>query len=1209
MKFGKELASQKVQEWGEAYMDYNSLKGVLKDISRFRRRNAAAQSSVPAAATATRKNSLKRRLSMYRAFSGLTNRLSSPRGGTPRSDHEDEVILVNAVEQEGIGGEQYQTMFLMSSEAGGEYELVFFRRLDDEFNKVVRFYREKVEEVRKEADELSKQMDALIALRIVVEKPPVDINADQTRDSAAIEANKSHMDAIQEIEMSGEEVGEDDGGTSAGTATMADQNTRIIEEKTNNFTDFRPAPLHVLYDVRVNIQPETPISTLKNILKASNSELKYSRAELRKAEERLRKAFMEFYRKLRLLKSYCFLNTLAFSKIMKKYDKITSRKASRSYLEMVDKSYLGSSDEVSRLMERTEATFIKHFANGNRRKGMSVLRPHVKREKHRITFFLGLFSGCSIALIVAIIVSIRARNLLQHQGSNQFMENIFPLYSLFGFIVLHMLMYAGDIYFWRRYRINYPFIFGFKQGTELGYREVLLLASGIFVLALAAVLSHLDMEMDPVTRTYKVLTESVPLILISVLLIITFCPLNIVYRSSRFFLIRCAWHCICAPLFKVTLPDFFLADQLTSQEKVEEARKEADELSEQMDALIAFRIMVEKPEIELHAAAQRKDSVAATNATKQAKSYMDAIQETEMSGEDGGASAGTARMSNGEKKRRMEEEKTDNFTNFRPAPLEVLDHIKVNVEPETPISTLKNILKTSNSDLKFNRVELSKAEERMRKAFMEFYQQLRLLKSYCFLNTLAFSKIMKKYDKITSRKASRSYLEMVDKSYLGSSDEVSRLMERTEAAFIKHFANGNRRKGMSSLKPHVKREKHRITFFLGLFSGCSIALIAAIIVLIRARNLLRHKGSAQFMENIFPLYSLFGFIVLHMLMYAGDIYFWRRYRINYPFIFGFKQGTELGYREVLLLASGLSVLALAAVLSHLDMEMDPVTRSYKVLTESVPPILITVLLIITFCPLNIVYRSSRFFLITCAWHCIWAPLFKVSLPDFFLADQLTSQVQAIRSLEFYICYYGWGDFRKRLNNCQNSEIYQIFNIVVAVIPFWIRLLQCLRRLFEEKDLSHGVNGLKHFTTVAALVLRTLYELKKGAAMRILAAVFSGITTIANTYWDIVIDWGLLQRNSKNPWLRDKLLVPNKAVYFAAIVMNMILRLVWMQLVLDFNLPFLHKKAMVAIIACLEIIRRGIWNFFRLENEHLNNVGKYRAFKSVPLPFNHEVDKR
>ncbi|GMN42205.1 hypothetical protein TIFTF001_011410, partial [Ficus carica] len=29
---------------------------------------------------------------------------------------------------------------------------------------------------------------------------------------------------------------------------------------------------------------------------------------------------------------------------------------------------------------------------------------------------------------------------------------------------------------------------------------------------------------------------------------------------------------------------------------------------------------------------------------------------------------------------------------------------------------------------------------------------------------------------------------------------------------------------------------------------------------------------------------------------------------------------------------------------------------------------------------------------------------------------------------------------------------------------------------------------------------------------------------------------------------------------------------------------------------------------RLENEHLNNVGKYRAFKSVPLPFNYDEDK-
>ena len=79
-----------------------------------------------------------------------------------------------------------------------------------------------------------------------------------------------------------------------------------------------------------------------------------------------------------------------------------------------------------------------------------------------------------------------------------------------------MLMYAANIYFWRRYRINYTFIFGFKQGTELGYRDVLMLGFGLAVLALASVLANLDMEMDPRTKDYKALTELVPLGLVVV---------------------------------------------------------------------------------------------------------------------------------------------------------------------------------------------------------------------------------------------------------------------------------------------------------------------------------------------------------------------------------------------------------------------------------------------------------------------------------------------------------------------------------------------------------------------------------------------------------------------------------------------------------------------------------------------------------------------
>ncbi|CAI0462923.1 unnamed protein product [Linum tenue] len=498
--------------------------------------------------------------------------------------------------------------------------------------------------------------------------------------------------------------------------------------------------------------------------------------------------------------------------------------------------------------------------------------------------------------------------------------------------------------------------------------------------------------------------------------------------------------------------------------KVEEVLKEADSLTKQMD---------------------------------------EAIEEGSMSHEQ---SSSDGSSSHDEDDAEKEEEKTKNQSNnnngnvVRLSPLEVLDHVKMNNTSETPRSTIKGFLKVPrHTELKFTRENLRKVEERLKRAFVEFYQKLRLLKSYSFLNTLAFSKIMKKYDKITSRSASAAYMRMVDNSYLGSSDDVTRLMERVEATFIKHFSNANRSKGMSILRPKAKRERHRTTFTMGFFSGCAAALFIALI------------GSLQ------------------------------------------------------------------------------------------------LLLVMLFLPFNILYRSSRFFLLTCIFHCIAAPLYKVTLPDFFLGDQLTSQVQAIRSLEFYVCYYGWGDFRRRENTCTSSGLFNTFNFIVAVIPFVARLLQCLRRLFEEKDPMQGLNGLKYFVTIVAVTMRTAYVLDKGFTWLVLAWVFSAIAAIGSTYWDLVFDWGLLQRHSKNWWLRDKLLVPSKRVYYLAMVLNVLLRFAWLQTVLGYNLVPLHKQTTVAIVASLEIIRRGIWNFFRLENEHLNNVGKYRAFKSVPLPFNYDED--
>lgn len=137
-------------------MDYGFLKSLVKEIQVFKQRDKPGSSS-----------GMRRSITLYRAFSGLTQRVSTSPRGAP--DIESQAILVQSVRRDGE--ERSETMFMMAADEGGEYEMVYFKRLDDEFNKVSKFYKGKVEEVMKEAAVLNKQMEALIAFRVKVENP------------------------------------------------------------------------------------------------------------------------------------------------------------------------------------------------------------------------------------------------------------------------------------------------------------------------------------------------------------------------------------------------------------------------------------------------------------------------------------------------------------------------------------------------------------------------------------------------------------------------------------------------------------------------------------------------------------------------------------------------------------------------------------------------------------------------------------------------------------------------------------------------------------------------------------------------------------------------------------------------------------------------------------------------------------------------------
>ncbi|KAJ7549499.1 hypothetical protein O6H91_07G056400 [Diphasiastrum complanatum] len=555
----------------------------------------------------------------------------------------------------------------------------------------------------------------------------------------------------------------------------------------------------------------------------------------------------------------------------------------------------------------------------------------------------------------------------------------------------------------------------------------------------------------------------------------------------------------------------------------------------------------------------------------------------------------------------------------QPDSLPIYNHIKINIPLTTPamaIATLSEVLQGESNnflkndtngkdDILVSRKKVHQAEKMLRMAYVEFYRGLSLLKSYSSLNMVAFAKIMKKYEKVTGRNASVTYLRVVEGSYFNSSDQVVKLMDKIEALFTGHFTKDNRRQAMTYLRPTPQKASHNVTFFLGLFTGCVLSLFAAFAMIVRISEGYISAQASQseqrkYMETIFPVFSMLSLILLHMYMYGWNVYAWRHVRINYAFIFEFAPRSELRYREILLLCTGLSTIVVGGMVTHLVAYSKAKASPY---VDLIPLAVLMVFVSVLVCPFNLFYRSSRFFFLRSMQHIILSPLYKVVLADFFLADQLASQVPTLRSMEYITCYYVGGHFKHRdFHACTRGRHYKHLAYIISLMPYWFRIMQCFRRWIDENDRAHIANGGKYLSAMIAVAVKLTYGEAQSVVWMVMLVITSTVATIYQMYWDLVVDWGLLQPNSSNPWLRDRLILKRKSIYVVSMVLNGVLRLAWLQSVTHLQFGDLDTQITDFIFASLEVLRRGHWNFYRIENEHLNNVGKYRAVKTVPLPF-------
>lgn len=355
--------------------------------------------------------------------------------------------------------------------------------------------------------------------------------------------------------------------------------------------------------------------------------------------------------------------------------------------------------------------------------------------------------------------------------------------------------------------------------------------------------------------------------------------------------------------------------------------------------------------------------------------------------------------------------------------------------------------------------------------------------------------------------------------------------------------------------------------------------------------------------GLFYLYRGPMFVTLYFYFYSLNLLGWASAKIRYIDIFQFSSVTEAPTPYVIFNIAGILSLTFAMFVAMLmfTVRIENLEDKSHTTTSEIPERLLPLFLwIITAAvllnPFKWLIRKGRYGVVKVTMRILLAPCYMVRFGDFWFADQLNSIVVILLDLEFMLCFYSyvWPLDRNEDGKVCNKNTYIVRPVISCLPAFW-RLMQCLRCYYDTGRYPHLINAGKYFTTFPVVILFALYaadreslteglleELRSNAYLAAWA-LSSFIHAVYTFVWDIYMDWGLFQSRDL---LRPKLGYSCKSLYYLAIVEDLILRFAW-SLKLSLGL---HLQAQVnlfyTLLAGLEIFRRFVWNFYRVEYEHI-----------------------
>ena len=507
--------------------------------------------------------------------------------------------------------------------------------------------------------------------------------------------------------------------------------------------------------------------------------------------------------------------------------------------------------------------------------------------------------------------------------------------------------------------------------------------------------------------------------------------------------------------------------------------------------------------------------------------------------------------------------------------------------------------------------QMTLALKSFRASISEFIRGIDMLQSFCSLNKLAAVQLVGRYEKIASevgdevlRSISNEIQELIEQmSFSQAGHEMTQMQQDIERTFHDTFYP-DRDKDTNFAPVKLKQKYQRALFTIGSCLGLILAGVILIIFLLATTD--HVLGLPAWQSTYYIFRGLF--LVNLMLWYIGvNMYGWRKSLINFRFIAEIDQ-YRISHQKLHMFASLLSVYLVIMFVLYLVVARGIVYSHMPVRFFGF--IQFVSCLLVLLCPFNIFMRRTRWWLLCKSARVVAAPFFQVRFIDFFLADQFTSLVLVLYDV-FFACCYCVSDVWTGQSVC--ATIIPTARLCLAGLPNLWRFLQCLRRYRDSRDVVNLANAGKYSS---GLVVVLFAGLSKGldpsnmfgwTAFRILLVVFSVIATAYTSFWDLKMDFGFFQKDSKHRFLRNELLYSPKLKYYLIMPVDVLLRLTWIFTIAPE--PFGITISSDLFLFCLaigEVTRRFLWNFFRMENESAGNCGKFRAVTDLPLPYGDEM---